>query len=111
MTFSIRILPRAERDAQSIFKYLAQHSPEGAVRWWDAFEKATRELGQDPFRYGLAAESGIFDYELRQFLFKTRRGRTYRGVFVVVGDEVRLLRVRGPGHSPLEADELPGTSS
>jgi len=33
----------------------------------------------------------------RQFFFKTPHGRTYRGVFTVVDDEIRVLRVRGPG--------------
>ena len=56
--------------------------------------------------YGLAPEDEFTDAKLQQFLFKTRRGRTYRGVFVVVDNEVRILRIRGPGQPPLEADEL-----
>jgi hypothetical protein len=27
-------------------------------------------------------------------------------VFTIVGDEVRLLRIHGPGQAPLTADEL-----
>ncbi len=42
----------------------------------------------------------------RPFFFKTPHGRTYRGVFTIVDDEIRVLRVRGPGQPSLEPDEL-----
>ena len=106
MTFRLRILPRAERDAQQIFDWLRARSPDGAIRWWFAFDGAVHNLVDHPHGYGLAPETESVRYDLRQFLFKTRRGRRYRGVFVVVGDEVRVLRIRGPGQAPLEPDEL-----
>lgn len=106
MSFRVRILPRAERDAQQIFHWIEERSPEGASRWWDAFETAVETLAASPSGYGLAPEDELTDHKLQQFLFKTRRGRMYRGLFVVVNDEVRILRVRGPGQPPLETDEL-----
>jgi plasmid stabilization system protein ParE len=106
MSYRVRILPRAERDAQQIFNWIAERSPDGAVRWWDAFDTAVEKLAARPLGYGLAPEDELTDHKLQQFLFKTRRGRTYRGVFVVVDDEVRILRIRGPGQPPMEADEL-----
>lgn len=106
MSFHVRIVRRAEQDAQQIFDWLAMRSAEGAIRWWDAFELAVAKLGENPLSYGLAPENELSDMELRQFLFKTRKGRIYRGVFTVSGDEVQILRVRGPGQPPLQADEL-----
>ncbi len=106
MTFRLRILPRAEQDAQHIFDWLRTKSTDGAIRWWFAFDEAVHKLVDHPYGYGLAPETESVPYELRQFLFKTRRGRRYRGVFVVVGDEVRVLRIRGPGQRPLQQDEL-----
>ena len=106
MTFHVRILRRAERDAQQIFEWIARRSPDGAVRWWNALAAAVAKLTLNPIGYGLAPEDEWTDHELRQFLFKTRRGRMYRGVFVIVADEIRVLRVRGPGQPPLESDEL-----
>ena len=106
MTLKIRILPRAERDVQQIFDFIAGRSPDGALRWWDALQDSAAALVRNPASYSLAPESGMDGYELRQFLFKTRRGRTYRGIFTVVGSEIRVLRVRGPGQGPLEADEI-----
>lgn len=107
MSVSLRILPRAERDAQHIFEYIAARSPEGALRWWDAFQQAAWRITVNPGRYGYAPENSHSHRDLRQFLFKTRRGRTYRGIFVIVDDQIRVLRIRGPGQAPLEEDEMP----
>jgi len=106
VTLKTVIFPRAGRDTQSIFEWISQRSPEGAIRWWSAFEEAVRKLVDNPLRYGIAPENDHVPCELRQFLFKTRRGRMYRGLFTVVGDEVRILRVRGPGQPPLASDEI-----
>jgi hypothetical protein len=39
-------------------------------------------------------------------IFKTRRGRAYRALFLIRGDVVFVLHVRGPGQRPLEPGEL-----
>lgn len=44
--------------------------------------------------------------EIREFLFKTRRGRVFRGVFVILDDEVHVLHVRSSDRGPLTAEEL-----
>ncbi|TWT86872.1 hypothetical protein Mal64_37020 [Pseudobythopirellula maris] len=106
MGLQLRILPRAEHDAQAINDYLYQRTAEGAQRWWLAFEAAVALAAELPQACGLAPEGEATPFEVRQFLFKTRRGRTYRGLFVTVGDELRVLRVRGPGQPPLSEDEL-----
>ena len=106
MKLKLNILPRAERDAQHIFQWIEERSPEGARRWWFAFENAVQKLTSNLQAYALAPEDAVTDYELRQFLFKTRRGRTYRGVFTIIGNELRVLRLRGPGQASLESDEL-----
>ncbi len=107
MSFTLQILPRAEHDAQAIFEYIHARSEDGAVRWWHAFEEAAYALTKNPARYGFAPENAFSKFEIRQFLFKTPHGRTYRGVFVVVRNEVRVLRVRGPGQAELSTDEMP----
>jgi plasmid stabilization system protein ParE len=106
MSFTLTILPRAERDVQHIFNWIAQRSPNGANRWYAAFEEAARKATVNPISCSVASEAAQLNVDLRQFLFKTRRGRVYRGVFKVVGNEVFVLRVRGPGQPPLDADEL-----
>ena len=49
-------------------------------------------------RFALAAEDSSTELKLRQF-FKTRRGRTYRFIFTIVGGELRnfpLLEAKFP---------------
>ncbi len=107
MTLKVRILPRAEQDAHHIFAYIAERSRPGAIRWWNAFENAIGLLADgNPDAYSLAPEDDLYHQDLRQFLFKTRRGRIYRGVFVVVESEIRVLRIRGPGQAPADSNEL-----
>lgn len=106
MTFKLRALPWADRDLQSIFDFIAEQSPEGAERWWNAFLEAAARAASHPEQYPFAPESSLVHPELRQFLFKTRRGKKYRAIFTIAGDELLILRVRGPAQGPLADDEL-----
>lgn len=81
-------------------------SPQGAAAWLQAFEDAATKLAHHPESYAFAPEARQLGRDVRQFLFKTRRGCTYRGVYIIVGDEVLILRVRGPGQPPLQVDEI-----
>lgn len=107
MSLALRILPRAERDVQAIFEYISPRSEDGAIRWWRAFDEAAHAVPENPERYGFAPENSLSEFDVRQFFFKTPQGRRYRGVFVVVGSQVRVLRVRGPGQAKLTTDEMP----
>jgi len=108
MTFHVRTLPRAQSDVDSILHWMIHErkSPQGAVAWIRAFENATAKLADNPDSHALAPEAKLLGRSIRQFLFKTRRGRTYRGVYIIVADEVQILRVRGPGQPPLQIDEM-----
>jgi toxin ParE1/3/4 len=106
MAFTVRTLSRAKNDAQQIYNWINDRSPEGALRWWTAFRDACRSLEQFPDQNSLAVEAEQSDRDVRQLLFKTRRGRHYRLVYVIAADEVHVLRVRGPGQPDLSSDEL-----
>lgn len=107
MSWSVRLLPQADRDAIEIISYIARRSADGAQRWRDAFVAARERVRSNPYSCGVAPESSALRVELRQALFHTRSGRTYRAVFVVAGDEAVVLRVRGPGQRPLRRRDLP----
>ena len=108
MNYRLRTLQRARRDVETIIDWIAntRNAPQGATRWLAAYEQAAESLANVPYSYGFAPENDYVEQELRQFLFKTRHGRVYRGVFTVEGDDILILRVRGPGQPPLQADEL-----
>jgi plasmid stabilization system protein ParE len=107
MPFRVITLGRADRDLVTIARWLLKRSPRGARRWLLAFEEAKDKLRESPLAHGLAPEDSRVDFELRQIFFKTRRGKSYRAVFTVVDDEIRILRVRGPHQRLLRRKEMP----
>ncbi len=107
MSYSVRLLSRAKADLLRIFFYIEERSPEGALRWEEALEAGLDRLRGNPSIYGLAPEDSHFDFELRQLLFKTKQGRTYRAVYRIDRNQVIVFRICGPGQAPLSPDELP----
>ena len=106
MSLTVRILRRAQAVADEIYDWIAKRSAAGAVRWYSAFRASAASLDQQHERCAPAPESESVGYDVRQRFFKTRRGRTYRLLFTIVQDEVRILRVRGPGQAPVTRDDL-----
>jgi plasmid stabilization system protein ParE len=106
MSYRVKILARARADFDAIIAWIAERSPEGADRLTARFEEALAKLEENPFVAPIASESKYLGEEVRHIMFRTKAGRTYRALFVVVGTEVRILRVRGTGQPPLTAREL-----
>jgi plasmid stabilization system protein ParE len=107
MSRTLRIGERARIDVDTIFNWLAPRSVRGAISWYLAFRRAVDKIGESPESHAEAAESHQLGRRLRQALFKTRRGRTYRIVFEVSDTEIMILRVRGPGQAPLRGRDVP----
>jgi len=99
-------MPRAERDINAIVAWLTRRSPIGARNWLVALERALDSMGTQPEAMGLALESSCVKSDLKQCLFKTAKGRTYRAVFLMENNAIVVLRVRGQGQPPLADDEL-----
>ncbi len=108
MSHTLRIIVRAREDVDGMFAWLARRSARGAVAWYIAFRHAAERITAAPEASPLAPESNRLGHDVRQALFGTRRGRIYRIVFRVVGEEVVVLRVRGPGQAPLRRRDVSG---
>lgn len=106
MKFRVRVLRRAVQDVREIAKWIAERSRPGAESWLKAWERLLDRLAESADSFAIAEENDEFELEIRQGLFKTRRGRIYRAVFTIVDNEVRVLRVRGPGQAPLTPDDV-----
>ncbi len=106
MKLRVKTLPRAEGDIRSIAGYLYPRSRPGAAAWVNALDQATIWLADNAMSCSDADENEHFDINVKQMLFKTKRGRVYRVLFTVVDEEVRILRVRGPGQAPLDPEKL-----
>ena len=106
MTFTVRELPKAKQDIRSIFAWLHQHSPAGAAAWLDAYDALIERLSRDAESFGAAQERRDCDLPVRQALFKTHRGRVYRVIYFIEGNDVFVLRVRGPGQAPVWPQDI-----
>lgn len=99
------ITARAERDADQIYAWIARRSADGASKWYAAFCKMLQDLQQDPARKAQAPEAADLGLDVRQALFKTRYGYTYRALYTLVGDIVYVIAVRGAGEEPVTLDD------
>ena len=107
MRFSVHEMPRAKEDKRQMFLWLLGRSRQGAATWLSAYDDVLQRLEQDADSYGQAPENDNCPLvDVRQALFKTRRGRVYRVVFFIEGADAYILRVRGPGQPTLQSDEL-----
>lgn len=106
MKFTVKTLRAAERDSNIILEYIANRSKAGATAWAKAYDKALAQLEENADSFPLAAENEHVDFEVREILFKTRRGLIYRALFTIQEDTVIILHVRGPGQDIIDPLEL-----
>jgi plasmid stabilization system protein ParE len=104
--FQVHELRRAQADVSRIAHWLAERSSQGARAWLRAYDEMVTRLEQQANSCGLAYESEDCGLDVRQALFKARLGRVYRASFLIEGQDVYILRVRGPGQAPVQPDEL-----
>ena len=106
MTLQVQVSRRAERDADAIFDWLAARSPDGAVRWYASYLATVRSLADRAPGCPMAAEADRMGLELRQVMFRTRKGRPYRLLFIIRGGDVHVMCVRGPGQDLASPGDL-----
>lgn len=106
MKFQVRTLRAAERDLRKILLRIDERSKSGALSWANAFRNALLRLESEADRLPLAVENDHVDFEVREILFKTRRGLVYRAIYAIRESEVFVLHVRGPGQDFLTAEQL-----
>jgi len=104
VSIRVRLTDAAKDDVRAILTWIEQRSPAGAEAWYGAWMDALRTLGERAEALAEAPESDDHAEPVRQLLFKTKRGRRYRALFVVRGDAAFVLHVRGPGQDTLRWD-------
>lgn len=101
MSHTLVIQARAKRDIHRIVTWIRKRSATGSQRWVNSLAKATNSILDNPSGLPLASELPLQELRVREKLFKTRAGLTYRILFLIDGDIVYVVRVRGPGQSPV----------
>ena len=100
MSFQVEITPLAESDMDEAYLWWAQNrSPEQAGRWYREILRVLDTISEMPERFSLCDEPELKEEELRQMLFGLGGSTTHRIVFEVVGQTVRVLRVRHTGRT------------
>ena len=105
MAFRVLVDPAALVEAEEAFLWLRQRAPNEAVRWFHGLWKAVDSLQEMPTRCPLSQESLVLRRSIRQLLFG-KPPDVYRILFVVVNDEVRVLRIRHGAKRGLEQPDL-----
>lgn len=106
MNFTVRELSKARADKRDILEWLLNRSRTGARAWLSAYDNAVERLKTTANSCGEADENSELDTDVKQALFKTRRGRTYRILFLIESSQVYILRVRGPGQAPVDETDV-----
>jgi plasmid stabilization system protein ParE len=106
MTRRATLTRQAERDVRTIQDWLHERSRVGASRWLAALEAALDQLSKNAAASPAAPEADVLGLDLRQQMFKTRRGHLYRLLFVIGDETVDVLAVRGAGQDDVTAEEL-----
>ena len=102
----VRFSQRAKRDVLEIQSWIRGRSSEGATKWLAALEQALRQLSVSAVSCPAAPEADEIGVDLKQRLFKTRRGNSYRLLFIIESDTVQILAVRGSGQDLLNDKDL-----
>jgi plasmid stabilization system protein ParE len=105
VTFQISFSPRAEADLDEILAGVRAKAPLTADHWLSRLMTAVDSLKVLPTRFGLAAEAGAVGLELRELLYGKRTG-TYRILYTVTGQTVRIMHVRRASRGPLTLADL-----
>ena len=95
----------AERDFRQISGWIRKQSARGASSWINEVELAINRLAHGSTGEQ-AAEAESFGTDLRQQLFKTRRGRTFRLLFLIREETVHILSIRGAGQDNVDPDDV-----
>lgn len=105
MTYRVVITANAKANLRDYYERAAKNAPETAANWLNRFHAALQTLASQPERCPLAAENFLVEPEIRQFNFGRRVG-TYRALFTVVDDEVRILHIRRAAMGTAKSDDL-----
>ena len=104
MAYKIEVSETADAEADEVFEWIAEHSPDDVVRWYQGLFEKFDTLQHNPQRCPLAVEDETLQVGVRELLYGKRRG-VYRILYTVEGDIVRILHVRHAARRPLGEQE------
>jgi len=103
MAYRINIMPRAERDLESIYAAIDAEQSDAAFRWFRELEQAIFNLEETPTRCPFTPE----DARSRHLLFG-RKPHVYRVIYQILEKQkkVDVLHIRHRARQAFESDDL-----
>jgi len=105
MSLQIQFSERAKRDIHEIQEWIKSRSLKGAASWLAALEECISHLSEFAASSGVAPEADELGIHLLQRMFKTRRGNSYRLLFIIRAETMHILTVRGIGQDLLQSGD------
>ena len=99
------VAPDAEADLRIAYEYIRDRNPHAAKEWIRALRSSMRKLSRFPERCPLAAESALSGMPIRQMLFGSGNRGTYRILFAISGNAVKVAHVRYGSMLPLGVEQ------
>jgi len=107
MTYRVIVTGPAERDLLQTVSWWSEHrSSEQALRWYSKIGPAIDTLAESPDRCPASPETNLLPTGLRELHFGLGRKATHRIVFTIIGQDVRVLRIRHAAQQGLTLDDL-----
>ena len=106
MSFDVSLTDGAMSDIRGILQWIGSRSRTGAETWYRSWRNVLQAIRDRADQFGVAPESDDHPELIRHALFKTRRGRSYRALFIIRDRNVFVLHIRGPGQDLLRSDEI-----
>ena len=106
MSLKVKFSQRAKQDIHEIQAWVKSRSSKGAATWLAALEKSISHLSEFAISSATAPEADDLGIDLKQRMFKTRRGNSYRLLFIICGEMVHILAVRGMGQDLLHDGDI-----
>ena len=106
MAHIIDLLPLAQADMRHVYSQIERFvSRESAEKWFSGIMSEIRSLDFMPESCPLADEAADLGFELRMALFGRRR-HVYRILFEIVGESIKVHRVRHAAQDVLTEDDI-----
>jgi plasmid stabilization system protein ParE len=105
MTHHVVVTAAAKQNLRDAYRWTAERAPATAVNWLNRFEIELQSLSKFPERCALAPENALVPQEIRQLIYGRRQG-TFRALFTIVDNEVRILHIRRATQNWATADDL-----
>lgn len=106
MEFTVTLTRKASRELHKVADWYDNERAGLGERWLRGMRRAISSLSKNPDRFGLAHESDLFEYDLRELYYGVARRKTHRALFRISKSEVIVLGIRHFSQRDVSPDDF-----